>query len=160
MASSSSISLFELNNQIKESLHQSFVSPLWIRAEINQYSEHYSGHCYLELVEKESKDDNIRASVKATIWASAFRRIKPFFETSTGQALSAGMKVLVKVHVDFHEVYGISLNIRDIDPNYTLGDFARKRREIMKKLEATGVMDMNKDLPLTRVPQKIAIISS
>ncbi|MBT5427166.1 MAG: exodeoxyribonuclease VII large subunit, partial [Bacteroidetes bacterium] len=160
MENSSSVSLLELNSQIKSCLHKGFMAPVWVRAEINQYNEHYSGHCYIELIEKGANTDSIQASVRATIWASAFRRIKAHFETSTGQCLSEGIKVLVRAHVDYHEVYGISLNIREIDPNYTLGDLARKRLETMRKLEATGIMDMNKELPFPVVPQRIAIISS
>ncbi len=160
MDQNNAINLAQLNSKIKTSLRTEFIDAVWVTAEINQFNQHSSGHCYLELIEKDGATDTILASVRATIWASAYSRISAFFKTSTGQSLSVGIKVLIKVQVDFHEVYGLSLNIRDIDPNYTIGDMARKRAEVIRKLELAGVIDMNKELELTRVPQKIAIISS
>ena len=154
------ISLSRLNLNIKQTIRGEFSNLVWVTAEINQFNQHSSGHCYLELIEKASHGDTIKASIRANIWASAYSRLSAYFKTSTGQALSAGIKVLVRVQVDFHEVYGISLNIRDIDPNYTLGDMARKRQEIIKKLDEAGVTEMNKELELSRVPQRIAVISS
>jgi len=158
------ISLHKLNSQIKNTLRESFVMPVWVIAEINQLNAHQSGHCYLELIEKKSigqeNGEAIIASSRATIWASSFNRISAFFKSSTGQDLRSGLKVMLKVQVDFHELYGISLNVKDIDPNYTLGDQARHRAEIIRRLREAGILDMNKELELVRVPQKIAVISS
>ncbi|MBN2829303.1 MAG: exodeoxyribonuclease VII large subunit [Candidatus Cloacimonetes bacterium] len=155
-----SLSLLELNEHIKEQLKLSFDRPLWVRAEISEMHENYSGHAYLELVEKDAATDRILAKTKANCWSSTFRMLKPYFESSTGETLRAGIKVLVSCSVEYHELYGISLNIRDIDPNFTLGDMARQRMEIIRRLQEDGVMDMNKELPLSSNPQRIAVISS
>lgn len=152
--------LSELNAGIREVLADSFPDQLWVTAEIGELKVNRNGHCYLELIEKETDTDEILARSRATIWSWQFRFIQPFFETSTGQALQAGIKILASVSVEFHEVYGISLNIKDIDPTYTLGDLARKRREIIQRLTDDGIMDMNKELPFPELPQRIAIISS
>jgi len=112
------------------------------------------------LVEKDPQSNAILARARATIWSLQFLFINPFFESTTGQALSAGMKVLVSATVEFHEVYGFSLNIKDVDPAYTLGDLARKRREVIERLHAEGIFDMNKELELPEIPSRIAIISS
>ncbi len=155
-----SLSLLELNEHIKEQLKLCFDRPLWVRAEISEMHENYSGHAYLELVEKDAATDRILAKTKANCWSSTFRMLKPYFESSTGETLRAGIKVLVSCTVEYHELYGISLNIRDIDPNFTLGDMARQRMEIIRRLQEDGVMDMNKELPLSPNPQRIAVISS
>jgi len=160
MADQKAISLFELNRMIRQILNEGFPVTSWIIAEISELNENRSGHCYLELVDKNPLDDSIRAVSRATIWASRYRMIKPYFETTTGQALSSGIKVMVAVKVDFHERYGFSLNIIDIEPSFTIGELARRRIEILKKLEDDGVISMNHDLELALVPQKIAIISS
>lgn len=154
------IQLHELNAQIKSVLREGFILPVWIIAEINQINIHRSGHCYMELVEKDVLQDTIIASIRGTIWASSYQRIAAIFRNTTGQELQSGMKVLLKAQVDFHEVYGISLNIRDVDPNFTLGDQARKRAEILEQLREAGVLTMNQELELPRVVQRIAIISS
>jgi exodeoxyribonuclease VII large subunit len=154
------LSLSELNNQIKAQLDDAFPSLMWIKAEISELNSNRTGHCYLELVEVNEATKEVMARCRATIWSYTFRMLKPYFETTTGQAFSEGLKVLVQAKVEFHPVYGLSLNIRDIDPSYTMGDMARKRREIMLQLEEEGVLDMNKELELPLVPQRIAIISS
>lgn len=121
------ISLSSLNNQIKQQLNQSFPGTLWVVAEISEIRTVRSGHCYLELIEKDTDSDQIIAKARATIWSFSFRMIKSYFETTTGQPLTAGIKILLKASVEFQEVYGYSLNIKDIDPTFTLGDIARKR---------------------------------
>jgi len=155
-----SITLSELTEQIQQTIRQGFDTPVWIRAEISELRENPGGHCYLELIEKDAESDTLLAKSKATIWASTFRMLKPYFETSTGQILRAGLKVLVSVSVDFHSVYGFSLNVRDIDPTFTIGEMAARRLQIIKQLEADGVVDMNKQLPLPKLIQRLAIISS
>lgn len=154
------LSLFELNNQIKDELSSAFPAAIWVVAEISDLRIHRSGHCYLELIEKDQQTDQIIAKSRATIWAFTFRMLKPYFETTTKQALTVGIKVLVKAQVEYQELYGLSLNIKDIDPTFTLGDIAQKRLQIIKQLEEDGIMDMNKELELPLVPQKLAIISS
>ena len=160
MTNKDHITLFQLNNLVKNILTQQIVEPQWICAEISEFHENSSGHCYLELVEKDESSINIVARAKAMIWSFAYRMIRPYFETTTGEQIAVGMKVLVKVEVTFHEAYGYSLNIKDIDPSYTMGDIARKRALVIQKLQEEGVMDMNKELPLPKLLQRIAIISS
>lgn len=154
------ITLLELNKNIQETIHDGFPNAVWVVAEISELKVNRNGHCYLELIEKDAISDHIIAKSRAVIWAFTFRMVKPYFEKITGQELVPGLKVLVKASVEFHEMYGLSLNITDIDPNYTLGDVAQKRTEIIKRLEDEGVINMNKELLFPLVPQKIAIISS
>ena len=155
-----SITLSELTEQIQQTIRQGFDAPVWIRAEISELRENPGGHCYLELIEKDSDSDTLLAKSKAACWASTYRMLKPYFESSTGQSLKAGLKVLVAVSVEFHSVYGFSLNLRDIDPTFTIGEMAARRLQIIRQLEADGVVDMNKQLQLPKPVQRLAIISS
>jgi len=152
--------LSELQSQVKSSLEETFALPIWVKAEISEMTVNRSGHCYLDLVETEQGTDTVIARCRATIWSYTFRMLKPYFETTTSQAFTEGLKVLLQAKVEYHEVYGFSLNIRDIDPVYTLGDLARQRREIIRRLQEDGIFEMNKELELPLVPQRIAIISS
>lgn len=155
-----SISLSQLTDRIQEVLKFSFDTPVWIRAEISELRENYNGHCYLELVEKDSNSDAILAKTKANIWSTTYRMLKPYFENSTGESLRAGLNILVAVTVEFHGVYGFSLNIRDIDPVFTIGELAARRLKIIRQLEADGIADMNKLVEMPLLPQRLAIISS
>jgi exodeoxyribonuclease VII large subunit len=155
-----SITLSELTNQIQQVIRSNFDTPQWIRAEISELRENPGGHCYLELVEKDDASDALLAKTKATIWASTYRMLKLYFESSTGQSLRAGLNVLVSVTVEFHGVYGFSLNIRDIDPTFTIGEMAARRLKIIRQLEEDGIVDMNKEIPFPVLPQRLAIISS
>ena len=160
MLSIQKITLFELNQKIKEVLAQSFTNQFWVIAEISEIKENSSGHCYLELIQKEDSKDYPKAKARATIWAYTYRMLKPYFETATGRALSSGIKVLIQVEIVFHEVYGYSLNITDIEPSFTIGDIEQKRRETIEKLVAEGVFDMNKGLEFPILPKRVAIVSS
>lgn len=155
-----SISLFELNTQVKSGIRNLFPDNYWVVGEISDLNTNQSGHCYLELIEKKKDSDQILARAKANIWAFTFRMLKPYFESVTGERLASGIKILVQVSIEFHEAYGYSLNIKDIEPNYTLGDLTRKRQEIIKQLQNEGVFHLNKELELPFVPQRIAVISS
>ncbi len=152
--------LRELTVVIGKTIVDSFPGRYWLIAEINEIRENINGHCYLELVEKDPELDTIVARTKATIWAYTWRMLGPYFETSTSQSLAKGMKILVEVNIEFHEIYGLSLNIKDIDPAYTIGDLQRKRAETIKKLEKEGIINMNKALPFPILPARIAVISS
>ena len=154
------MSLLELNNRIRDALQGAFPETLWVVAEISEIKVNRTGHCYLELVEKDDVTDELTARARATIWSYTFRMLRPYFETTTGQPLAEGIKILVQVSVEYHPGYGLSLNIKDIDPTYTLGDLALRRREIIRRLEEAGVFHMNQELPLPLVPQRIAVISS
>jgi len=156
----SKISLLELNQKIQGTLKDSFINKIWIVAEIGEINFNRTGHAYLELIEKDENSDKIIAKARATIWSYTLRMLKPYFETTTNQELVSGLKILVSVNVEFHEIYGFSLNIRDIDPSYTLGDIEKRRLEILNKLDKDGIINMNKELDLPMVIQKIAIISS
>jgi exodeoxyribonuclease VII large subunit len=155
-----SLSLYELSEQLKQTIKNVYVSAIWVRAEISEVRENMSGHCYLELVEKEEDSDRIVAKIKANIWSFTYKLLKPYFEQSTGQALTAGMKILVSVNIEYHDVFGMSLVIKDIDPTYSVGEIARRRLQIINRLQEEGVFDMNKELEIPLVPQRIAVISS
>jgi exodeoxyribonuclease VII large subunit len=154
------LSLTELQLIIRDSLYLALPGIYWVIAEISELKENYAGHCYLELIEKHPDEKNIRARVKAIIWSNRYRFLKAFFENSTGESLREGLKILVKTKVEYHELYGLSLIISDIDPAFTIGDMAMKRQQIINKLELEGVFSMNKELDFPIVPQRIAIISS
>lgn len=152
------VRLSELNKAIKSSIETAFSQTLWVVAEISEMRCNTKGHCYLELVEKE--DNDTIAQIRANIWARAFRVIASNFKKTTGESLGQGMKVLLQINVTFHEIYGLSLNIRDIDPAYSLGEMARKRMEVIEQLTKEGLIKMNKQICLPLVPQRIAVISS
>lgn len=156
----SSCSLQELQLEIKQALSASMPQRRWVTAEISEMNTNYSGHCYLELIERKASGNDICAKVRATIWAHNFRLLKAYFETTANTSLQRGIKVLVCVSVEYHEVWGISLNITDIDPVYTIGEQAKRRQQIIAQLEADGIIDMNKEQPLPLVVQRIAVISS
>ena len=152
--------LYQLNQAIKESLKLVIPDTIWVRAEIHNISTNYSGHCYLDLIEKSEHNDQIIAKQRATIWASTYRLLAHKFYSATGGTLQAGMNILVEVSVEFHELYGLSLNIKDIDPTYTLGELQRRRLEIIQRLKRHGLIDKNRQLPMPRLIKRIAIISS
>ncbi len=152
------LSLFELNEKIGETLKKELEPSYWIIAEIGEMRVTRKGHCYLEMVEKE--DDQIMAKMRATIWSFTYRNLSAWFLRFTGKELRPGMKILFNAAVQFHEVYGLSLNITDIDAQFTLGERAKKRNETVARLKEDGVYEMNKELPLPVAPQHIAVISS
>lgn len=155
------LSLFDLNALVRHSLEQCLPDEYWVQAELSEVRVHPStGHCYVEFVQKDPRSNNLIAKARGVIWSNIFHLLRPYFEESTGQAFTAGIKVLVQVTVSFHELYGYSLTVQDIDPTYTLGDMARRRREILTQLEAEGVLTLNKELPMPVLPQRIAVISS
>ncbi len=157
---SSAITLSALQNSIKGALSERFPLPLWVSAEISELKVNYSGHCYLELVEKGEIDGLARASARAVIWRNNYSVLSSLFQTQTGQRLEAGMKVLVKVLVNFHELYGLSLQITDINPAYTLGESERLRLQTIAQLKSDGVWDLNSEQVLPMLTQRIAVISS
>ena len=154
------LSLHELNGLVKRSIRSCLPDTYWIQAELSDVRTNYSGHCYLEFVQKDVSGNNLIAKARGTIWSNIFKMLKPYFEQETGQAFTSGIKVLVEVSVEFHELYGYSLTVLDIDPTYTVGDMERKRREILRQLEEEGVIDLNKELEMPILPQRVAVISS
>lgn len=154
------LTLYELNNLVKLKISESFPSEYWMQAELGEVREHSSGHCFVEFVQKNERGNGLVAKARGTIWSNVYRMLKPYFEKETGQSFVAGLKVMVQVTVEFHELYGYSLTVIDIDPTYTVGDMARKRKEILDRLQQDGVLSLNKELDLPRVVQRIAVISS
>ena len=154
------LSLHELNGLVKRSIRSCMPDTYWLQAELSDVRSNYSGHCYLEFVQKDASGNNLIAKARGTIWNNVYKILKPYFEQATGQTFTAGIKVLVQVSVEFHELYGYSLTVLDIDPTYTVGDMVRRRREILRQLEDEGVLDLNKELEMPMLPQRIAVISS
>lgn len=154
------LSLYELNGMVRMLLQHTLTDCYWLAAEISELRVASNGHCYLEFVQKDERSGSLLAKARGNIWRQSFHTLKTLFERETGQPLAAGIKVLVQVSITFHELYGYSLNVLDIDPTYTLGDLARRRREIIAQLEEDGVLELNKELPLPRIIRRVAIISS
>jgi exodeoxyribonuclease VII large subunit len=154
------LSLTELQFIIRDALYMSLPDLYWVIAEISELNENQTGHCYLELIEKQADDKNIKSRARGIIWSSRYRFLKSFFENITGESLRTGLKVLIKVKVEYHEIYGLSLIISDIDPAFTIGEMAVRKQLIIKQLEQEGVFGMNKELDFPLFPRRIAVISS
>jgi exodeoxyribonuclease VII large subunit len=154
------LTLLDLNQLVRNRLRKDFPDTYWISAEISECKEHYSGHCYLELVQKRANSEALSAKARATIWATTWSMLKPMFEQQTGTRLQAGQKVLVEVSVEFHELYGFNLVIRDIDPAFTMGDLNLRRQQVIRQLTEEGVIDLNKELAWPVLPKHLAVVSS
>ena len=150
------LTLYELNGLVRETLELTLSDEYWVKAEISELR--VNRHCYMELVQKGGRGNGIVAKARAQVWSNVWAFIRPMFEQTAGQSLAAGMQVLVRVQVTFHELYGYSLNVTDIDPTYTLGDIAKRRLEILQRLKDEGIDTMNKELPLPRLLQRVAVI--
>ena len=159
MIEKQAISLLEYNVRIKRLLASVDVQRCWITAELSDVAVR-GGHCYLELVQKDDSNTRILAKNRAVIWANVFARLKFEFESATGMAFASGLKLMVEVTANYHEQYGLSLVISDINTEYTLGGMAMKRREILRRLAEEGIIDMNKELAFPEVPQRIAVVSA
>ena len=156
----SAISLYELNNLVKDVLEETLPETFWVRAETSDVRVNQNGHCYLEFIEKDKNGKTLVAKARGMIWANTFYMLKAYFENATNQSFTSGLKVLVQVSVTYHELYGFSLTVHDIDPGYTLGDQALNRAAILKQLEEEGVLYLNKELELPSPTHRIAVISS
>ena len=154
-----SLTLYELNALVRETLALQMPDEYWVEAELSEARE-VRGHCYMELIQKDDRSNTPVAKASAKCWASTWQLVKPHFMRVTGQQVHAGMKVLLKVYAQFHESYGFSWIVTDIDPTYTLGDMARKRLEIIRQLKEEGVFELQKELRLPMFCQRIAVISS
>ena len=157
--SAKALTLYELNTLVREAIASAMDRDYWVEAELSEVRE-VRGHCFMELVQKDLFSPTPVARASAKCWKTTWTRIRPRFEAITGQPLRPGMKVMLLVHPDFHEAYGFSWIVSDVDPTYTLGDMARKRMEIINQLKAEGVFDLQKELPLPLFSQHIAVISS
>ena len=154
------ITLLDLQRMVRYTVEERFGDPLWVSADISELKLNRSGHCYLNLVEKGESDGAPRAEARAVIWRTAFSRLATAFAAATGGELKAGLRVLVRVVVTYHEVYGFSLQIVDLDSSYTLGEVERRRRETIARLQADGVWDMNRELDMATPALRIAVVSS
>ena len=143
---SEKLTLTDLQLIIRDSLYMALPEMYWVIAEISELKENSAGHCYLELIEKNSDENNVKARVKGIIWSNRYRFIKSLFENITGDSIREGLKVLVKAKIEYHELYGLSLVITDIDPAFTIGEQALKRQVVINRLENEGVFTMNKEL--------------
>lgn len=154
------ITLYALNNLVRNALDEVMPSRYWVTGELSEVRETAAGHCYIELVQRDEVTGEMQAKARGTIWARTYSLLRPYFLEQTGQRFAAGLKVLVQVTVGFHELYGYALDVCDIEPAFTLGDMARRRQLIIKRLEDEGVIGLNKELPFPLLPQRIAVISS
>lgn len=160
MGNEEHISLLQLLETVRDSLQESFYECVWVRAEISELKQNRSGHCYLTLVEKDRDSDLLLAKVPAIVWAATYRTLKPYFFSATGSDLAVGMNVLVKVQVQYSEMYGLSLIIYDIDPSFTVGGLELARKKTIERLKADGMFDMNSTLELPVLPRRLAVITS
>ena len=151
--------LRQLNLLVREAIETELPDEYWVEAELSECREN-SGHCYMELIEKDERTNTPIARASAKCWRQTWQMAKPYFERTTGQQLRAGMKVLLKVYAQFHEAYGFSWIVSDIDPTYTLGDMARKRQEIIRQLKEEGVFDLQRELRIPTFAKRIAVISA
>ena len=151
--------LYELNALVREAIESELSHEYWVEAELSEARES-RGHCYMELIQKEELSNTPIARASAKCWRSAWAIIQPHFERVTGERLHPGMKVRLKVYAQFHEAFGFSWIVTDIDPNYTLGDMARRRQEVIAQLKREGVFDLQRELSLPLFCLRIAVISS
>ncbi|WP_352422117.1 exodeoxyribonuclease VII large subunit [Proteiniphilum sp.] len=158
--SQASLTLSELNRQVKDAIRTHLPETYWMRAETSDVRRNRNGHCYLEFIEKDAATQSIIAKARGVIWSNVFQMLSAYFENETGQQFTSGMNVLVRVSVEFHELYGYSLTVVDIDPSFTLGEIARNRQLVLKQLEEEGVLTLNRELALPELANRIAVISS
>ena len=153
------MTLYELNSMVRDVVELGMPASYWVEAELSEVRER-SGHCYMELVQKDLTGNSTVARASARCWRSTWASVRPGFEQVTGEHFRAGLKVLLQVHAQFHENFGFSWIVTDIDPAYTLGDMARRRQEIIRILKEEGVFDLNKELCLSLFASRIAVVSS
>ncbi len=152
-------SLRQLNLMVRDAIEMQLPDEYWVEAELSECRER-GGHCYLELIEKDEHTNTPVARASAKCWRQTWQMLQPHFERVTGQPLHAGLKVLLRVYAQFHEAYGFSWIVTDIDPTYTIGDMARKRQEIIRQLKEEGVFDLQRELCIPMFAQRIAVISA
>ena len=153
------LSLFELNTVVAELIQTAMPQSYWVEAEVSEARES-RGHLYLELIQKEEGTNTPIARASAKCWRSTWSQIAPYFMRVTGTQVRAGLQLMVQVHAQFHPQYGFSWIVDDINPEFTMGDMARKRQEIIRQLKAEGVFDLQKKLKIPMFAQHIAVISS
>ncbi len=154
------LTLYSLNALVRDALSNALPSHYWVTGELSEVRETTAGHCYIELVERDETGKTLMAKARGTIWSRVYTLLRPYFLEETGQPFAAGLKVMLRVSVNFHELYGYTLDVCDIEPAYTLGDMARLRQLVIKRLTDEGVIGLNKELEFPLLPQRVAVISS
>lgn len=154
------LTLYSLNNLVREAVSAALPARYWVTGELSEVREAVNGHCYIELVQRDEATNELVAKARGTIWARIYSLLRPYFLEQTGHAFAQGLKVLLQVSVNFHELYGYTLDVCDIEPAYTIGDMARKRQLVIKRLTDEGVIGLNKELCFPLLPQRVAVISS
>lgn len=160
MSSENTLSLSRLNSMVRAAIEEQLPLKYWVTGELSEVRATSVGHCYIELVERDEATGEISAKARGTIWSRVYSLLRPYFLEQTGREFSVGLKVLLQVSVNFHEVYGFSLDVCDIEPAYTIGDMARQRMLIVQRLTDEGVINLNKELPFPLLPKRVAVISS
>jgi exodeoxyribonuclease VII large subunit len=160
MNATEKITLSELQGLIRDKIYEALPGYFWVIAEIAEIKVNSAGHCYLELTGSDTPGGRVNARARGTIWASKYYSLNTLFNATTGIPLRTGITILFRATVEYHELYGLSLNITDIDPSYTAGDMALRREAIIRRLTAEGVISMNRELTLAPYPRNIAVISS
>ena len=145
---------------VRQAVSEGLPSRYWVTGELSEVREASNGHCYIELVQRDEVTQELVAKARGTIWSRIYSLLRPYFLEQTGEPFAAGLKVLLQVSVAFHELYGYTLDVCDIEPAYTVGDMARQRMLVIKRLTDEGVIDLNKELPFPLLPQRVAVISS
>ena len=153
------LSLYELNNRVREAIEGNFDEEYWVKAELSEVRVSLKRHCFVELVQTDDSHLPV-AKARGVIMNSVYPLLKMNFEETTGQPFQTGLQVLLKVRLTFSEVYGYSLIVTDIDPTFTLGEMVRRRKEILDRLERDGVLHLNQELTLDEPLNRIAVISS
>ena len=154
------LTLYALNNMVRGAVNEGMPLRYWVTGELSEVREAANGHCYIELVQRDDVTDELVAKARGTVWSRVYTLLRPYFLEQTGQPFAAGLKVLLQVTVGFHELYGYALDVCDIEPAYTVGDMARRRMLVIKRLADEGVIDLNRELPFPLLPQRVAVISS
>ena len=160
MSSENPLSLSRLNSMVRAAIEEQLPLKYWVTGELSEVRATSVGHCYIELVERDEATGEISAKARGTIWSRVYSLLRPYFLEQTGREFSVGLKVLLQVSVNFHEVYGFSLDVCDIEPAYTIGDMARQRMLIVQRLTDEGVINLNKELTFPLLPKRVAVISS
>jgi exodeoxyribonuclease VII large subunit len=154
------LTLLDLQEKIKRGIEGAVPGAVWVTAEIGELNNHYSGHCYLDLIDYKEGGRGVAAKARGVIWSNVWRMLKPYFETTSGVRLEKGLHVLLKAQVSFSPVYGLSLNILDIDPSFTVGELELRRQKTIERLKGDGCMEMNPSLQLPALPRRIAVVSA
>lgn len=156
----SPLTLLDLNCRIQHTLEQAFDAPLWVTGELSEARQASNGHFYGELIQKGEDGQTVVARARITCWARTYNLLRLRFVQESGQQLQAGLQVMIQAEVNYHPAYGLSLSMLDIDSSYTMGSMVQRRKQILQQLEADGILNDNKTLPMPRLANRIAVVSA